>query len=58
MSDKPKGLFTDRRWTDPPKAMVIGHFERTEEEKATDKKRFREHLRKIGVLKDEKKEQQ
>ena len=53
MSDKPKGLFTDRRWTDPPKATVIGHFERTEEEQAADKKRFREHLRKIGELKEE-----
>ena len=28
-----KKLFTDRRWTDPPQAKVVGYFEMTEEEK-------------------------
>lgn len=27
-----KKLFSDRRWTDPPKAFVIGHRELSEEE--------------------------
>lgn len=56
MSDDKKELFTDSRWNDAPKATVIGYFERTDEERAADKKRFREHLRKIGVIKDESEE--
>lgn len=52
MSEGEKELFTDSRWNDAPKAKVIGHFERTEEERAADKKRFRDHLRKIGILKE------
>jgi len=56
MSEEKKELFTDRRWTNPPKATIIDHFERSEEEPAADKKRFREHLPKIGVLKDEQKD--
>ena len=31
-----KKLFTDRRWTDPPQAKVVGYFEMTEEEKRQD----------------------
>ncbi len=30
---KEKKLFSDRRWTDPPKAFVIGYEELTEKEK-------------------------
>ncbi len=40
-----KKLFTDRRWTDIPKATVIGHSEVTEEEKETVRK-YKEKLNK------------
>lgn len=33
MSEKEKKLFTDKRWTEPPKAFVIGHSEITEEDR-------------------------
>ncbi|GEM_PF-585397 len=45
-------LFSDSRWNDTGKPNIIGHFERTDEERMADKKRFREHLKKIGVIKD------
>lgn len=45
--------FSDPRWNDSSKPKVIGQFERTEEERAADKKRFHEHLRKIGVVKED-----
>jgi len=48
--------FSDSRWNDTSKPKIIGHIERTEEEREADKERFRDHLRKIGVLKDEKEE--
>lgn len=51
-----KKPFSDPRWNDLGEPKIIGHFERTEEERAADKKRFRDHLRKIGVLKDGKEE--
>ncbi|MFC4305788.1 hypothetical protein [Cohnella boryungensis] len=51
MSDDKKP-FSDPRWNDTSKPKVIGHFDRTDEERATDKKKFREHLKKIGVLKE------
>ncbi|MEK4359916.1 hypothetical protein NYE48_23110 [Paenibacillus sp. FSL M7-1455] len=51
-----KKPFSDPRWNDTSKPKIIGHIERTEEEREVDKKRFRDHLRKIGVLKDEKEE--
>jgi hypothetical protein len=45
--------FSDPRWNDMGRPKVIGRIDRTEEEQAADKQRFREHLRKIGVLNDE-----
>ncbi|WP_304681640.1 hypothetical protein [uncultured Clostridium sp.] len=48
-----KKLYTHRRWHEPPKVEVIGHFEMTEEEQKENKRRFRERLRKIGILKDD-----
>lgn len=48
-----KKPFSDPRWNDLGKPKIIGYVERTEEERDADKKRFRDHLRKIGVLKDE-----
>ena len=47
MSDKK--LFSHPRWNDIPKPRVIGCVECTPEEKEESRKRFREHLRKIGV---------
>lgn len=38
-----KKLFSDRRWTDPPVATVIGHRELTENEK----KRAKEYKKRI-----------
>ncbi|MGG1554990.1 hypothetical protein [Paenibacillus ferrarius] len=43
--------FTDPRWNDTSKPIIIGHIEREESERVVDKKQFREHLRKIRVLK-------
>lgn len=51
-----KKPFSDPRWNDLGKPKIIGYIERTEGERAADKERFRNHLRKIGVLKDEKEE--
>ncbi len=48
-----KKLYTHRRWHEPPKAEVIGYREISEEERKENKRRFRERLRKIGVLKDD-----
>ncbi|MBJ6360862.1 hypothetical protein ACFOQM_06060 [Paenibacillus sp. GCM10012307] len=48
--------FSDPRWNDSGNPKVIGHFKRTEEERAADKQRFRDHLRKVGILKDESKD--
>lgn len=48
-----KKPFSDPRWRDLGKPKIIGYIERNEEERAADKKRFLEHLRKIGVLKND-----
>ncbi|WP_294196083.1 hypothetical protein [uncultured Clostridium sp.] len=48
-----KKLYTHRRWHEPPKATSIGRVEISEEERKENKRRFRERLRKIGVLKDD-----
>lgn len=46
-------LYKSRRWTDIPKATVIGHFEQTEEERKENKRKLRAHLKKIGVITEE-----
>ena len=48
-----KDLFKDRRWTDIPQATVIGYREQSKEEREESKKKLRNHLKKIGVLKDD-----
>ncbi len=48
-----KKLFTDKRWTQPLGGVVTGNFEISEEERKENKRRFRERLRKLGVLKDD-----
>lgn len=53
MSQDDKKLFTDRRWTDPPKATVIGHADISEEELKEKREMFLERLRKNGALKDD-----
>lgn len=47
-----KKLFTDKRWTEPPKAFVVGHVEFTEEEKKENKEALLNILRKKGILKE------
>lgn len=44
-------LFTDKRWTEPPKARVIGHEESTEEERRQAAKDFEKILKEYGVMK-------
>lgn len=48
-----KDLFKDKRWTDIPKATVIGHREESKEELEESKKKLINHLKKIGVIKEE-----
>ncbi|MEF3309504.1 hypothetical protein PV433_11425 [Paenibacillus sp. GYB004] len=48
-----KKLFSDPRWNDISKPKIIGYREIPEEERKENKKRFREHLKKIGVLKED-----
>lgn len=48
-----KKPFSDPRWTQPLGGKVIRKVEFTEEEKQENKKKFREHLKKIGVIKEE-----
>jgi len=52
MSQEDKKLFTDRRWTDPPKATVIGRVETSEEELKEKREKFLERLRKNGAIKE------
>lgn len=47
-----KKEFSDPRWNDLGKPKVIGYNEIPEKEQKENKERFREHLKKIGVLKD------
>jgi len=47
-----KKPFSDPRWNDTSKPKVIGHFDRTDKERAADQKKLLEHLKKIGVLKE------
>ncbi len=51
MSEKKK-LFSDPRWNDTSKPKVIGYQEISEEDRAKYEKLSREHLKKIGILKD------
>lgn len=51
MSEKEK-LFSDPRWNDTSKPKIIGYREIPSEEQEENKKRLEEHLRKIGVLKE------
>lgn len=44
-------LYKDRRWTDIPKATVIGCKEQSEEERKASKEKLMNHLRKIGIIK-------
>lgn len=53
MSQEEKKLFTDRRWTDPPKATVIGRADISDEELKEKREMFLGRLRKNGVLKDD-----
>nr|DAF32476.1 MAG TPA: hypothetical protein [Caudoviricetes sp.] len=46
-------LYKDRRWTDIPKATVTGHKELSKEEREASKKKLRNHLKKIGIIKEE-----
>lgn len=48
--DKP---FSDPRWTQPLGGKVVGKVEFTEEEKKESKKKLRDHLKKIGVIKED-----
>lgn len=50
---KDKKLFSDPRWNDTSKPNIIGYVEVNEAERAAGKKKLREHLKKIGVLKKE-----
>ncbi len=43
---KEKKLYSDRRWTDPPKAFVIGHEELTEEEKKEAEEAMKKFIKK------------
>lgn len=47
-------LFADPRWNDTGRPKVIGRLELTEEERKDAKKQLRDHLQKIGVLKEQK----
>ena len=44
--------YSAPRWNEPIKAEVVGKVERTEQEHEEIKKRFREFLKKEGILKD------
>ena len=44
--------YSAPRWHEPIKAKVIGKVERTKEEEEETKRKFREFLRKEGILKD------
>lgn len=46
-------LYKDLRWNDIPKATVIGYKEQSEEEREASKKKLRNHLKKIGIIKGE-----
>ncbi|MCM3701440.1 hypothetical protein [Paenibacillus macerans] len=54
MSEEKKKPFSDPRWNDPGKPKIIGYNEIPEKEQKENKELFRGHLKKIGVLKDEK----
>lgn len=51
---KDKKLFTDRRWTQPLGGVITGNFEISEEERKENKRKFRERLIELGILKDDK----
>ena len=51
MSDDKK-KFSDPRWSDLGKPKIIGYNDIPEKEQKENKELFREHLKKIGVLKD------
>ena len=53
MSEKEKP-FSAPRWNEPIRAEVTGHIEFSDEEKKENKRKFREFLKKEGILKDEK----
>lgn len=44
-------LFSDPRWNDTAKPKIIGHRDIPDEERAENKKQFREHLLQKGLLK-------
>ncbi|MEK3788762.1 hypothetical protein [Paenibacillus sp. FSL K6-1230] len=44
--------YTDPRWNDPAKPKVIGHREVSDKEQKEGSEQLREHLKKIGVLKN------
>ncbi|MBD8007455.1 hypothetical protein [Bacillus norwichensis] len=46
-------LFSHPRWSEPIKGETIGKVEFTEEEKKENKKKLRDHLKKIGVIKED-----
>jgi hypothetical protein len=54
MSNDKGKLFSDPRWNDTSKPTIIGSIEITEAEQLANKERLRAHLRKIGVLKNNK----
>lgn len=56
MSEKNKP-FSDPRWNETSKPKIIGYREIPEEESKKYDKKFKDHLRKIGVLKDEQEEE-
>ncbi|WP_270167562.1 hypothetical protein [Paenibacillus sp. SYP-B4298] len=53
MSESEKKPFSDERWNDTSKPKIIGNREIPDEEKKENKKQFREHLKKIGVIKED-----
>lgn len=51
--DKYKEPFSHPRWKDIPWGETIREVERTEEEQAEIRKKFRKKLKEIGVLKED-----
>lgn len=51
---KEKKLFTDRRWTDPPVATVIGHRKITQKEELEADKFIERQIKKIEQAKEDK----
>lgn len=52
MSKEKNEPFSDPRWNDLGKPKIIGYNETSEQEQEQNKAKFREHLKKIGVIKD------